>query len=87
MEQWQHELNESIQSIQSAIDRITNEAANKTSMELSPFKLLNPSISIDGNQFCLLYGDNLQAGIAGFGSTVYEAVQDFNENANKHLLK
>lgn len=37
---------------------------------LMPFK--------DGNQFCFLYGENLQTGIAGFGDTVYLAMLDFN---------
>lgn len=38
---------------------------------------LNPNFSKDGNQFCYLYGENLQVGIAGFGNTVYEAMVSF----------
>lgn len=39
---------------------------------------LNPKIFIDGNQWCVLYGENLVEGIAGFGDTPYKAVLDFN---------
>ena len=34
-----------------------------------PFILLRPRIFIDGNQWCALYGENLQDGVAGFGDT------------------
>ena len=39
---------------------------------LKPFK--------DGNQWCFLFGDNLQEGIAGFGNTVEDAAIDFYSN-------
>lgn len=39
---------------------------------------LKPRVFIDGDKWCVLYGDNLQDGIAGFGSTPLEAVRDFN---------
>jgi hypothetical protein len=31
----------------------------------------------DGNQWCVLLGDNIQAGICGFGCQIWEAVEDF----------
>ena len=31
----------------------------------------------DGDQWCFLFGENFQSGIAGFGRTVHEAAQDF----------
>lgn len=31
----------------------------------------------DGNQWCCLYGVNLQEGIAGFGDTPYLSMTDF----------
>ena len=37
---------------------------------LVPFK--------DGDQWCVLLGDNLQSGIAGFGKTPEKAIFDFN---------
>lgn len=42
------------------------------SLGIKPFK--------DGNQWCYLYGDNIQEGICGFGSTIYEAAWDFYSN-------
>lgn len=38
---------------------------------------IKPVLSKDGDQFCYLLGDNLQEGIAGFGSTVAKAMYDF----------
>lgn len=42
------------------------------SLGIKPFKY--------GNQWCYLYGDNIQEGICGFGSTIYEAAWDFYSN-------
>lgn len=47
--------------------------------------LLRPTITIDGNQWCVLYGDNLQDGVAGFGDTPYLAVLDFTKAWNRPL--
>lgn len=38
---------------------------------LVPFK--------DGNQWCVLWGENLQVGIAGFGYSPWDAVISFNK--------
>lgn len=46
--------------------------------EFSLVGLLRPKIFIDGNQWCALYGDNMQDGIAGFGDSPILAVYDFN---------
>jgi hypothetical protein len=43
-----------------------------------PFVLLRPKMSIDGNQWCALYGDNLQDGVAGFGDTPAKAATQFD---------
>jgi len=47
---------------------------------IRPSVLFRPSISIDGNQWCALYGDNLQDGVAGFGDTPDRAMRDFDTN-------
>lgn len=39
---------------------------------LIPFK--------DGNNWCVLLGDNIQVGICGFGETPLKAILDFNKN-------
>ncbi len=46
--------------------------------ELTLFSMLKPSLQRDGNQWCVLYGDDLQVGVAGFGASPHEAVMDFN---------
>lgn len=45
-----------------------------------PFFLLTPRIYPNGNQWCCLYGDNLQEGVAGFGDTPHKASLDFDRN-------
>lgn len=46
--------------------------------ELRPSAIYKPRLFIDGNQWCALYGDNIQEGIAGFGDTPADALVDFN---------
>lgn len=46
----------------------------------APSVILRPRIFTDGDQWCALYGDNLQDGVAGFGDTPNEAMRDFNKN-------
>ena len=37
-------------------------------------------LSKDGNLWCVLLGENLQVGIAGFGKTTWQAISDFQSN-------
>jgi hypothetical protein len=50
-----------------------------------PSVLYRPSLSIDGNQWCALYGEDLQSGVAGFGISPQHAMWDFNKNWHKVL--
>lgn len=43
-----------------------------------PSAVYRPALSIDGNQWCALYGANLQDGVAGFGDSPAEAMADFD---------
>ena len=55
------------------------------SVEVAEYNLvsiLKPKIYKDGDQWCVLYGDNLQDGVCGFGETPYRAVLDFNKAWN-----
>ena len=52
----------------------------------TPHVLLRPRIYIDGNQWCALYGENLQDGIAGFGDTVELAMLDFDKNYSNYKI-
>ena len=47
-------------------------------MHERPSAIYRPSISIDGHQWCALYGDNLQDGVAGFGDSPAAAMLDFD---------
>lgn len=41
--------------------------------------ILKPTITKDGNQWCVLFGSDLQEGVAGFGDTPHLAILDFNK--------
>lgn len=45
-----------------------------------PCVLYRPTILIDGNMWCALYGDNPQDGVAGFGDSPFLAMADFDKN-------
>lgn len=63
---------------QSIMNRLIQE------QEYSLFAQLKPSLTKDGNMWCVLYGDNLQTGIVGFGETPYLAVLDFTKQWYKN---
>lgn len=57
------------------------EAAHEISREhVRPSSTMRPAISIDGNQWCALYGKNLQDGVAGFGDSPAAAMADCDRN-------
>lgn len=57
----------------------TRELLQKSAQEaLRPFVILNPRIFPDGDQWCVLLGDDLQEGVAGFGDTPDEASRNFD---------
>jgi hypothetical protein len=53
----------------------------------TPAYMLMPYLSIDGDQWCALHGENLQDGVAGFGDSPAEAYDDFNKNWVRGLSK
>lgn len=55
--------------------------------EMNLFSLLKSKVGIDGNQHYVLYGEDLQSGIAGFGDTLYLAILDFNKAFHKPIIK
>ena len=52
-----------------------------------PCVMMRPKLSVDGNQWCALYGDNLQDGVAGFGDSPAKAMADFDRNWWKSIKK
>jgi len=51
--------------------------------EMNLFVLLDCTLTRDGNQWCVLYGEDLQVGICGFGDTPRLAIYDFNRQWDK----
>ena len=47
-------------------------------MHGAPSVVWKPRLFIDGNQWCALYGENLQDGVAGFGDSPAKAMWDFD---------
>jgi hypothetical protein len=45
---------------------------------IRPFMLLRPRLFPDGNQWCALYGENLQEGVCAFGDTPEKAARQFD---------
>lgn len=58
--------------------KMANKIEEVGNEQMRPSVLLRPSISRDGDQWCVLYGENLHDGIAGFGKTPIEAFSDFD---------
>lgn len=55
------------------------------SEEMNLFVMLGCSLKKDGNQWCVLYGEDLQSGICGFGESPKKAIWDFNKQWEKAL--
>lgn len=51
-----------------------------------PSVLMRPAVKVDGDQWCALYGDNLQDGVAGFGDSPDAAMRDFDKAWTARLL-
>lgn len=65
---------------------MASEAIKESANEyLRPSVLYRPKLFIDGDQWCALYGDNLQEGVAGFGKTPAAAMQAFDHVWTKAL--
>lgn len=63
------------------------EAVNIIEAEWTrPVILYKPRIFRDGNQWCALYGENVQEGIAGFGSSPAEAALRFDSEWSSKLV-
>lgn len=68
-----------------AVQRVGCEFQNagihmqEAAMEMArPCVIFKPILSLDGNQYCALFGDNLQDGVAGFGDSPADAMANFD---------
>lgn len=57
------------------VDQAPQEAI---AQHLRPSVIWQPKLTIDGNQWCALYGQDLLNGVSGFGSTPESAMLDFD---------
>ena len=61
-----------------AQEQISSAAIAVSSELIRPSVMYHPKIFIDGNQWCALYGENLQDGVAGFGDSPDLAMRAFD---------
>lgn len=66
-------------------DRVSNLAMDVVYEYGRPSTVYKPTLSVDGNQWCALFGVNLMEGVAGFGDSPAEAYADFDKNWNEKL--
>ena len=65
-------------NLSSYAERVSNVACDAAAEYMRPSAIMKPKLSIDGNQWCALYGENLQDGLAGFGDSPSEAMFQFD---------
>ena len=58
---------------------VADECASAAYEQQRPSAIFRPTLSIDGNQWCALYGSDLQSGVAGFGDSPALAMQAFDK--------
>jgi hypothetical protein len=73
------------EAVACAAEQVKNSAIAAISSFDLPHVRLRPRLSIDGNKWCALYGDNLQDGVAGFGDSPAEALYDFDCEMHRKL--
>ena len=66
-------------------DRIAEAAISAAHESCEPHVLMRPKVYPDGDQWCALYGEDIQSGVAGFGKTPALACQNFNDNWRTQL--
>ncbi len=52
---------------------------------MRPSAVYRPKIYPDGNEWCTLYGENLQEGVAGFGDSPEIAMHEFDKAWNAKM--
>ena len=87
------DINEAVQSairdmnISHYFDQAAESMKQAASQYERPSIMMRPKLSIDGNMWCALYGEDLQNGVAGFGESPAKAFYDFDTNFYKPLTQ
>lgn len=74
-------------SFANAADALREDLRFTVGQYALPGAIFKPRLSIDGNQWCALYGENLQDGVCGFGDSPALAIADFNKQWAEPLPK
>jgi len=61
-----------------AVEGVRQEFLNSAYQMQRPSVLFKPELTRDGNQWCVLLGDNLQVGLCAFGDTPAQAFEAFD---------
>lgn len=79
LEKWQaDQILVAVSNAACAQERAAEYAQDVEMERRRPFYLLRPNVYFDGNQWCALYGNDLQSGVAGFGETPKAAALAFD---------
>ncbi len=70
-----------------AMEHQSRETMNVERLEYNLFSMLKPQLFIDGNQWCVLHGNNIQAGVCGFGSSPHKAILAFNKAWDRDIIE
>jgi len=68
-----------------AIDCANNAVQIAVAQYERPSVLFRPNIYIDGNQWCAIYGVDVQSGVAGFGDSPSMAMLEFDREWDRHI--
>lgn len=69
----------SLMAAQGMIHEVRQQFEQVAACMTDPSVLYRPTLTIDGDKWCALYGANLQEGVAGFGDSPYEAMMNFDK--------
>lgn len=75
---WNERFNEEQRQIQIYYQNIGWSA-------LRPSIIYKPKLFKDGNMWCVLFGENIQSGVCGFGKSPEKAFLDFDREWNKEI--
>lgn len=73
-----HAIESLRQEVSLAVERTREHLQQIIGQHDRPSVLYRPSLGRDGDQWCALYGSNIQEGVCGFGSSPADAMADFD---------
>jgi hypothetical protein len=69
-----------VQRLSYVIDIIQQDASSAALQHARPSAVYRPRLAKDGNAWIACYGDNIQEGVVGVGSSPEEAMADFDRS-------